>query len=148
MPNHGRTSFSFKMNSHLNLYFDTRHKFSHKDMITMFSLFHTCTSSIVIINEGFLQYLTCDQKNIMIKNIKYLLDHLGGCWIILNINPLSIYSNPFYQLCKIKLSKITCNPKGFKCINLRMLCLQKASFRSWSLGSLLNNTFSNKFSLK
>ncbi len=141
--------FHSKMNSHLNLYFDARHKFSHEDMITMFSLFHTCTSSIVVINEGSLQYRTRDQKNIVIKNIKYLLDHLGGCWIIPNINPLYVsYSNPSYQLCKIKLSKITCNPKGFKCIHLRMLLLQKASFRSWSLGSLLNNIFSNKFSSK
>jgi hypothetical protein len=74
-----------KMNSCLNLYFDARHKFSHEDMITMFSLLHTCTSSIVVINEGSLQYLTHNKKNIMIKNIKYLLDHLGGCCIIPNL---------------------------------------------------------------
>jgi len=135
------------MNSGLNLYFEARHKFSHEDIITTISLFRTHTSSMVVINEGSLQYLTCYQNNIMIKNIMYLLDHLGECWITPDINPLYVsYSNPFYQLCKIKLSKITCNPKGFKCIHLTMLLLQKAYFRSWSLG--LNNIFSNKFSLK
>ncbi len=134
--------FHSKMNSQLNLYFEARHKFSHEDMITMFSLFHTCTSSMVVINEGSLQYLTRNQKNIMIKNSKYLWDHFGGCWITPDINPLYVsYSNPFYQLCKIKLSKITCNPKGFKCIHLRMLLLQKASFRSWSLGFFVEHHF-------
>jgi hypothetical protein len=54
--------FHSKMNSHLNLYFEARHIFNHEDMITTFSLFHTCTSSIVFINEGFLQYLTHEQR--------------------------------------------------------------------------------------
>jgi hypothetical protein len=139
--------FHSKMNSRLNLCFEARHIFNHKDMITTLSLFHTCTSSIVFINEWSLEYLTHDQKNIMVKNIKYLLEHLGGCWITPHINLLYVsYSNPLYQLHKIELSKIKCNPKGFKSIHLRMLLLQKYSFRR--LGSLLNNNFSNRFSLK
>jgi hypothetical protein len=58
-------------------------------MIKVESHFHTNVGPIVIVNEGLLRYLTHDQKKIMTKNIKYLLDHLCGCWITLDI------SNPY-----------------------------------------------------
>lgn len=39
----------------------------------------------------------------MAKNIKYLLDHLGGCWITPNIsNPYISQSDPFPQLRRLK----------------------------------------------
>jgi hypothetical protein len=74
-------------------------------------------------------YLTFEHKKIMVEKVKCLLNCLGQCWIITNINIPSIdQSNPFFQLHPNIFSKIMCNLKDFKHIHLKVLFLQKGFF--------------------
>jgi hypothetical protein len=60
-------------------------------------------------------YLTLEQKKIMVENVKCLLNCLGKCWIITNINFPSIdQSDPFLQLHPNKTLKDYVQFKGFQ----------------------------------
>ncbi len=48
---------------------------------------------IVVVNEGFLRYLTHEQKSVYAENVRHALERLGGCWITPDVNIV----HPFAQ---------------------------------------------------
>jgi hypothetical protein len=139
--------FRSKMNSWTNLYFEGGDVLNHDDMIKAISHFHTNVGLIIIVNEGLFRYLIHDQKKIMVKNIKYLLDRLGGCWITPNINnPYINQSDPFPQLHRLKAWRNYLVSKGVQTHSFESVEFAKSFLRS--LGSMLNNIPLEKFSLK
>jgi hypothetical protein len=74
-------------------------------------------------------YLTFEQKNIMVENVNCLLNFLGKCWIITNINVSSIVQfDPFSQLHPNKILKDYVQFKGFQTYPFESVVFAKRFF--------------------
>ncbi len=96
--------------------------------------------------KDFFDTLLMIKRKIMTKNIKYLLDHLGGCWITLDIsNPYISQFDQFPQLRRLKACRDYLVSKGVLTHSFEK-SLRKVFLKS--LDSMLNNIPLEKFSLK